>query len=353
MPGLATRLGDIAIVRSALSKALQHNLAQDWTQIGRSPAAVLGDIAPNAGSIVAIEKEKERTSGQVFPTFLALNSQSAIGAGYFPASYEPMRIVPATSGLPDTTHNETGGQTRFESRYKLLNAIDGEMRTSAPYGMAMKDLAGFYDAGKALMYNPQVDQAFRFTADEAARYGTSGFGNACLVASKVLAANGGTRYIMITLGGWDHHQDIYADTNLPRMTSQLDAALSTLIDDLKASGQFDETLLVMQGEFGRTTGAITAQSGRDHYLQQFVVFAGAGVKGGRVLGKTDDQGSASTEYAWGEERGVRPEDVEATIYSAMGIDWTTTRYDDPFGRGFEYVYEASQGTHKPLHELWV
>jgi Protein of unknown function (DUF1501) len=352
MPRIATKLDDIAIVRGASSKALQHNLAQDWTQIGRSPAAVLGDVAPNAGSIVALEKESERKPGQVFPTFLALNSQGAVGSGYFPTTYEPLRIIPANNGLPDTTHNETGGQTRFESRYNLLNQFEGDLRTAAPNGQPFRDMAGFYEAGKAMMYNPIVDAAFRFTNDEAARYGNSGFGNACLTASKALAANGGTRYIMITLGGWDHHQDIYLPVNLPRLAAQFDAGLAALIDGLKASGQFAETLIVVQGEFGRTPGPVTFQAGRDHFMQQFVLFAGAGIRGGRALGSTDATGSATREYAWEESRDFKPEDTEATIYSALGIDWTTTRYDDPFGRGFEYVQDASKGTYKPLHELW-
>ena len=49
---------------------------------------------------------------------------------------------------------------------------------------------------------------------------------------------------------------------------------------------------------------------------------------------------------------MKPEDVEATIYSAMGINWTTVRYDDPFGRGFEYVPFGSEGTYSPIHDLW-
>ena len=63
------------------SHALVHSLAQTWTQIGRNPAAALGNIAPNIGSIVAIEKDKERKPGAVFPTFLALNSKARVGPG--------------------------------------------------------------------------------------------------------------------------------------------------------------------------------------------------------------------------------------------------------------------------------
>ena len=73
-----------ALVRSMQSHALVHSLAQTWTQIGRNPAAALGNIAPNIGSVVAIEKDAQRTPGQVFPTFLALNSPSGVGQGYFP-----------------------------------------------------------------------------------------------------------------------------------------------------------------------------------------------------------------------------------------------------------------------------
>lgn len=71
LANLGNLLSDFAIVRA---HALVHSLAQAWTQIGRNPAAALGNIAPNIGSAVAIEKEAERQLVQVFPTFLALNS---------------------------------------------------------------------------------------------------------------------------------------------------------------------------------------------------------------------------------------------------------------------------------------
>jgi hypothetical protein len=355
MPKLADNLGDMAIIRSGQSWALQHNLAQVWVQIGRSPAAALGDVAPNAGSIVAIEKEKERTTGQVFPTFLALNSQGAVGSGYLSTAYAPLKISPATAGLPDTIHPEAGGQGRFDSKYSLLTALDGQLRTQAPNGRAMSDYNGFYEAGRKMMYNASVEQAFRYTTEESARYGNSGFGNACLLANKVLAANGGTRYVQITFGSWDHHQNIY-DTNvanaLPRMATQLDNGLSQMLNDMKSNGLLNETLVVVMGEFGRTVGAITAQGGRDHFLQQFYAFAGAGVKGGKVIGQTGPAGSGIVEFGWSGDRYIRPEDVEATMYSALGIDWTKIRYDDPFGRGFEYVYGANEGKHVPIHELW-
>lgn len=350
MPKLAGKLDEMVIVRSGRSWALQHTLGQAWVQIGRSPGAVLGDIAPNIGSIVAVEKEPEKSPSQVFPSFLALNSDGAVGSGYMSAAYAPLRIIPATTGLPDTDNPD--GQARFEAKYDFVNRLDAGLRVNSPYGKAMEDFDRFYKEGRGLMFNSTVNKAFRFTTDESARYGGNNFGNACLLASKILAERAGTRYIQITLGGWDMHQNIYTPNVLPALTRTLDNGVSQMLTDMKASGVLDETLVVMMGEFGRTPGRITAQQGRDHFLQQFMVFAGAGVKGGRAIGATSDDGAFTTEAGWSRDRDIRPEDVEATIYSALGIDWTSIRYDDPFKRGFYYVPESDKDIYAPINELW-
>jgi hypothetical protein len=350
MPKLGGMLGDLAIVRSMRAWALVHQLGQTWVQIGRNPAAVLGNISPNVGSVVAIEKETERKIGQVFPTFLALNSSSGAGPGYFAAEYAPFKVAPATTGLKNTTNST--GQTRFNERYDFLHHIDDPLRVDSPLGKPLDDYNNFYQAAQGMMYNPAVNAAFTYSAADTARYGSTSFGNACLVAKQVLAANQGTRYIEITQGGWDMHQNIYQSAQLPSLAKLLDDGLSALIADLKASGALAETLIVMQGEFGRTVGPLTGAAGRDHYPQQFVVFAGAGVKGGRAIGSTDATGSATVDPGWSRARDIKPEDVEATIYSAMGIDWTTIRHDDPLGRGFYYVPNSDQDVYGPINELW-
>jgi Protein of unknown function (DUF1501) len=368
LPKLGGALGDIALVRSMSAWALVHSLAQTWQQIGRNPAAALGNIAPNIGSVVAIEKDKERTPSQVFPTFVALNTPTGPGPGYFPATYAPFRVGEgrnATSkGINNTTNS--ANQTNFNTMFSRLHQIDDSLRKNSPYGSPLQDYDAFYSAANGLMYNPTVQSAFGFTADDSARYGSSAFGNSCLVAKQILAANQGTRYIEIQIGGWDMHTDIYGQTNpagsnLFTLAPQLDAGVAALLADLKASGALSETLVVMGGEFGRTAG-ISAAGGRDHYLNQTVVFAGAGVKGGKVIGATSADPTkntiTTTDYGWNGSgntgpRFVRPEDVEATIYSAMGIDWTTVRMDDPFHRGFEYVPFASSGTYGPINELWT
>ena len=354
LPKMATQLPNFAIVRSVRAWALVHSLSQTWVQIGRNPAAALGDIAPNIGSVVAIEKDSERRPGQVFPTFLALNANNQAGPGYFSAQYAPFKLTPRspTTGIPNTVN--AVGESRTNSRYTLMRALDDPLRINSPLGTPVSDYGAFYETAKALMYNPVVDSAFKFSAQDAARYGGTSFGTSCLVAKQVLAANQGTRYVQISFGSWDMHQNIYsaAANSLPAMSKQLDDGVSALLGDLKASGQLDSTLVVMMGEFGRTVGRLSAAGGRDHYLQQSVIFAGAGVRGGRAVGSTDATGAASSNFGWSRGRDIKPEDIEATIYSAMGINWTSIRYDDPFGRGFEYVPFSDQDLYGPINELW-
>ena len=369
-PKLGTHLSEMALVRSMSAWALVHSLGQTWSQIGRNPAAALGDIAPNIASVVAIEKEPERKPGQIFPTFVALNTPAGVGPGYFPAAYAPFRVNDGTrsTGIPDTSN--ANGQPAFNSMFSRLHQYDDGNRVHSPYGSQVDDYDTFYTAAKNMMYNPAVTAAFGFAAADGLRYGapdqngqpaSTPFGNALLVAKQILAADQGTRAIQIQYGSWDMHQDIYGlqnanGQNMFTMGPVLDGALSSFLADMKASGLLDKTLIVMSGEFGRTPG-ISAAGGRDHFLLQSAVFAGAGIKGGKVLGATNADGSVTTDFGWNGSgsagpRYVRPEDIEATIYSALGIDWTTIRRDDPFGRGFEYVPFAYQGTYGPINELW-
>lgn len=356
LPKLAEQLPNIAIVRSVNSWNLQHSLAQTWMQIGRNPTAALGDIAPNIGSIVSIEKAAERKPTDVFPSFLGLNSSGAVGAGYLSASYAPFKITPLTAGLANVTNSD--GATRFQDKWNVLQSLDGNLRTASPLGKDVEDFDLFYKAARGLMYNPIVDSAFKYTSADSVRYGGNSFGNACLVAKQVLAADQGTRFVQITLGGWDMHSDIYGAAN-PRgnniytVGKTLDDGLGELLADLSSSGMLNDTLVVMMGEFGRTVGKLTAQGGRDHLLQQFCMFAGAGVTGGRAIGETDASGARTIDSGWSRQRVIKPEDVEATIYSAMGINWTNVRYDDPFKRGFYLVPESDKDVYGPINELWT
>jgi hypothetical protein len=349
MPKLAQHLqnGNFSIVRSLNAWGLVHTLMQTWTQIGRNPGGVLGNISPNIGSVVAIEKSQPN---QLFPTFLALNSGNCAGPGYFSAQYAPFKVSPGAGGLRNTTSPE--GQARFTTKNALMHSLDDNLRVNSPLGTPMDDYNVFYQSATGMMYNPIVSKAFSFTSAQSQAYGNTSFGQACLTAKQVLEQNQGTRYIEITLGGWDMHVNIYTQAQLPNLGKQLDDGLSQLISDLQADGLYDNTLIVMAGEFGRTVGSLTAAAGRDHWPVQFAFFAGGGVKGGRVIGTTDATGANIVDPGWSRQRVIRPEDIEATIYSALGINWTTIRRDDPLNRGFYYVPNSDTDLYGPINELF-
>jgi len=349
LPKLGAMTGDFGILRSVRSHALVHTLAQTWAQIGRNPAGALGNIAPNIGSVVALEKGAQRKPSDILPTFLALNSGGAIGPGYLDSQYAPFKIN-AGAALPNTANGF--GQARWQEMLGQMHTEDDVLRIDSPLGKSAEDMDGFYNSAKSLMYNPTVNSVFTVAASESQRYGNNAFGNACLVAKQALMANVGARFVQISLGGWDMHQNIYTgNVNIFTNGKILDDGLSALLGDLKGAGLLDKTLVVAVGEFGRTPN-ITAAAGRDHYANQFAFMAGGGVKGGRVIGATNATGASITDFGWSRNREINIEDIEASIYSALGINWTNICYNDPFKRGFEYVPNSAQDYWGPINELF-
>jgi hypothetical protein len=350
MPTLAANLDSIALVRSAQAWAEVHGLCQTWVQIGRNPSQGSSKIAPHIGSVVAMEMSNNDPS-KTMPPFVSLNAGgSQASCGFLPATYNPFSISPNGGGLPNASHPD--GQTRFNSRYALHQSLDQEIMTESPYGSLTDQMVACDADAKVMMYNNQVNAVFTSTSAERVRYGNTSFGNACLAARNLVQADLGTHFVQITIGGWDNHQNIYANNVLPTLGAQFDLGLGNLIADLKASGTLDSTLIVALGEFGRTVGPLNQGSGRDHYLQQTVFFAGAKVSGGKAVGTTDALGANTVDPGWSRERNVKPEDVEATIYSALGIDYLKV-IPDPTGRGFDYVpFASEQDLYGPVYELW-
>ncbi|MBI3210159.1 MAG: DUF1501 domain-containing protein [Candidatus Solibacter usitatus] len=350
MPKLAGRLNDVAIVRTVRAWALVHMLCRTWVMIGRNPALSKSLIAPHIGSVVAMEFAG-RDVNRMLPAFLHLNTTSGPGSGYLPPQYSPFYLSPGGTGMANTTHRD--GQAKFNTRVELLKDLSSELRESAELGSEMQQAYAYQDEARRLTYNPAVDRIFTFDQAERNRYGNTGFGNACISARNILRAKAGTRFIQINTADWDQHDDIYtAGTNhIVRMT-EFDNAMGELLGDLKNDGLLDETLIVCMGEFGRIPGNLNNTRGRDHHLQQAALFAGAGVTGGRILGSTNPAGDDIRDSGWARKRYVRFEDIEATIYSALGIDYTTVRRDDPIGRGFEYVPFSDRDLYGPVNELW-
>ena len=346
-------LDKITIIRSGLAWARAHPLAQSWMQIGRDPSAPIGRVAPHIGSVVALEKEVERLPHQTLPGFIGLQTGNITGSGYLRPKFGPVRVSATGDGLRSADHSL--GEKVFARRWALLNKME-EARDGLPE---------HYAEARRLVFNPDVRAAFSFTQEEQIRYGSTNFGDAVLTARKIVEQDQGTRFIQVELGGWDQHGAIYAQSDskddavygIYNRAAIFDSAFAALIEDLDASGKLAETLVLACGEFGRTPGPLSVRQGRDHYQQMFYVLAGGGVQGGKVIGATNDKGGRgpgafTTEYGWARERDVRPEDIEATIYSALGIDWTTLRQDDPLGRGFRYVPLSDEDVYAPIEELW-
>ena len=170
------------------------------------------------------------------------------------------------------------------------------------------------------------------------------FGQSLLLARRLIEA--GVPIVQVNLGRvqtWDSHGDIFRRLK-EDLLPPTDRGLSALLDDLNARGLLDETLVVMVGEFGRTprlglSGGATI-AGRDHWPGVFsAVFAGGGVRGGQVVGKSDPIG------AYPGSRPYAPADVAATVYDALAID-PKTEVRDRLNRPLHIV------TGKPIEALY-
>jgi len=157
-----------------------------------------------------------------------------------------------------------------------------------------------------------------------ARYGDGDFARGCLLARRLVER--GVRMVQVYFGNsqpWDNHDDIMIHQKL---AAQSDGAIAALIDDLKTTGLFQETVIMIGGEFGRTpsvevSGLVKLQNGRDHNNHGFsMLLAGGGIKGGITYGATDDFGFKAIENP------VDPNDIQATVLNQLGLDHTKLTY---------------------------
>lgn len=344
---------DLLFLNSVNSWELAHERGRFYLQTAHPMNPAFQAESPHIGAVICYEKGK---TGPM-PPFLALNTGEMQGAKFLGGILEPFAVAPSAGGLSTLQHNYYGNlsQARFEDKYKMLSGLDATLRKD-PVSQRMADHSAFTESARQLMYSPSVTQTFQFTAEESQRYGSSGLGNACLVARNAVRAKEGVQYVHIQHGSWDMHFSLFDrgyNGSIYQLGGQLDAAVGALIDDLKASGDFDSTLIVAMGEFGRTPGELNLTRGRDHYRNAMsVLMAGGGVKGGRAIGATDRTGADVIDPGWSEGRPIYPEDIASTIYSALGINWTRSIADTPSGRRFEYVPYADHGRFKPVEEVF-
>jgi uncharacterized protein (DUF1501 family) len=260
-------------------------------------------------------------------------------------------------GLTTLEHNFFGAQSqqRFEARFSMLQTLDSGLRDSA-LDPSISNHAAYYDSARRLMYDPAIASVFRFSAEDNARYGNTQLGRGAIVARNAIQAKNGTVFVALTHNGWDTHQGMFDRTYSPNMytlTRELDTAVGALAEDLRISGDLAQTLIVIMGEFGRTPGPLNGRGGRDHHRDAMsVAMIGGGIGGGRVIGATDSTGERIIEPGWSQQRPIVMEDIAATVYSALGINWTKSIQDTPSGRKFEYVPFAALGGYVPIEEVF-
>ncbi|MDG3003787.1 DUF1501 domain-containing protein [Paludisphaera mucosa] len=334
LPRLAARAQDLAVVRSMSHPEGNHLVAVHHVLTGRPSfprgASDLDRVASRDDfPCYAAVVDHLRTRQEGIPNGVALPLKLIEGpltwpgqdAGFLGPRHDPwqLRLDPNKPEARDDSLTLPEGldAERLHRRRHLMT------QSTAP--VASDAFLDQQDAALAMLCNSRVGRALDPDQEDPRlvdRYGRHVFGRSLLIARRLVEI--GVPVVQATMGivqTWDTHVG-----NFPRLKDDLlpalDRAVSTLLDDLKARGLLDETLVIMLGEFGRTPriSQLTpgAVPGRDHWPAVFpAVFAGGGVVGGQVIGKSDKLGAYPVTKTFG------PPDLAATVYRALGIDPAT------------------------------
>jgi Protein of unknown function (DUF1501) len=335
LPRLAARANKYAVVRTLAHRDNNHLVATHHLLTGhQQPGAFFDKIAsrddwPGYSSALAYLRPRNDgiPSGVNLPTFLMEGPLVWPGqhAGFLGPRYDPWQISrdpgAADFGMDSLRPAPGIDVTRLNDRRALLTEVDQQQRHLAELSEARR-LTDQQRLAFSILASGRIARAFQMDQEPTAvrdRYGRHPFGQSLLLARRLVQA--GVPVVQANMGrvqNWDSHSN-----NFPRLKNDLlpplDQGVSALLDDLEASGILDDTLVMMLGEFGRTPRifAQTAREipGRDHWAPCFFgVFAGAGVRGGQVIGRSDRSGAypSTTPYS--------PNDVGATVYHVLGID---------------------------------
>jgi len=369
------QMQNISFVRSMKAKELVHFNGQYHCQTGRALNVAVGKEIPAFGSIIAKELDSQRRQSDTFPTYVSVNLRQdrvgPIGSGFLPVTFTGMDLDPAVVFDVFGGANDGAAEKDLERRWRALERMSEVSPRSRTLGDKANDYRTFYDYAYRILNDPRWPKVFDITDQDKQRYGFGIVGQNFLLARNVLKADAGTRFVYISETdnfGWDYHSSIYdktRPTNLYVSADRFDKAFPALLEDLASTpghapgkSLLDETLVVASSEFGRTTYVNNA-AGRDHYDQVFASgLIGGGVKGQRILGKTDELAGKCLETGWASNRQPVIDNLVATIYSVLGIDWRKKVENTPSGRPYEYVQLAPIGSSEvinpnPIEELFV
>ncbi len=314
MPRMAKTMHKVALVRSGEHNNDHHETATNWVMSGRFGSA-FGDF-PAMGAVVAHEMG---FTGRL-PPYVAVPRNPSFTwelgrSAFLGGRYESFKTGdPNAAGfrVQDVSAGEALDGKRAARRKNLLSAVDDLARK-----VEGNDLISTYDEfqqrAAAMVLGTEARSAFAVDQESDKvrdRYGRNTFGQSCLLGRRLIER--GVKFVTVNFGGWDHHAKIW--DGLGGRLPELDGGFSALIDDMSERGLLADTLVVCMGEFGRSP-KINKDVGRDHWAAAAsMLFAGAGVKPGLVLGATDKMGGFVT------RRPVAPADVSYTVFDSLGID---------------------------------
>jgi len=374
MPNLARELKRFALIRGFVPYDNDHFMSQAYALSGRRVGPLQITTEPNVGSIVS----KLLGSRNGLPGYITVPGTTRPGpppknlfvGGWLGQEHDPFStggrpknedFTAEVSEAPEEQFQQQAlnfpeGITldRMSNRQSLRNAFDHGCRVIEQNGMAQA-MGRHYHAGFEMLMSANVRQAFDLSREPDKvrdHYGRTKIGQRCLMARRLVEA--GARFVLVDYGYdpeygnlWDNHNaavqkhpPIGEIAKKPWHLVGTDRAFASLLTDLDDRGKLDDTLVVFLTEFGRTP-RINAQGGRDHWgWAGSIFFAGAGVKGGQVIGATDRQGAQVVGQT------CTPGDVAATIYHALGIPLKTVLTDRQ-GREIAMLPDG-----KPIPGLW-
>jgi hypothetical protein len=347
-PGMAKHADKFSLVRSCFhTAAAVHDTGHQMMQTGRLFTG--GINTPHAGCVLAYlrGRKTDLPAHVVLPEPMGRtggNLPHGQDAGFLGKAYDPFALMADPSQpkfkVPDMLPPAQIGEARLNRRRRMRAIVDDTVKNFEASDNAQL-LDSNFQAAFRLMTSVQAREAFDLSKEPQQvreRYGMNRFGQCCLLARRLIEA--GVRFVtvntFITVFNeitWDIHGS-KPFTSIEGMRDivvpMYDQAYSALLEDLSQRGMLGNTLICNLQEFGRTP-RVNPAGGRDHWPQCWTVhFAGGGVQGGRVVGRSDPIGGVPA------ERPVEPAEVVATIYRSLGLN-LETKLPGPQSRPFPLV----------------
>ncbi len=319
-PHLGTCIDDVAVLRSCYGDMVVHSAAQYELFSGRT---VPGFPSMGSWTLYGLGAESDTLPAYVVmpdPKGALEAGQPMYMHGFLPAAYQPTMFRSGDRPVLNLDLPAGIGADQRRNTLQLIRRLNEA--TLQPGDDELEARINSYDlAFKMQTAAPEVFDLRRETQETLELYGvgrepTHDYGRRCLLARRLVEH--GVRFVCVVSGGgpgnmqWDAHQDI--EENHLRKAAETDRPVAALLNDLKRRGLLDETLVLWGGEFGRSPEAQDG-NGRDHHNLGFtMLMAGGGVRGGQVVGATDEIGLRAVESP------LHFRDIHATILHQLGLD---------------------------------